>query len=431
MIGKTVSHYKILDKIGQGGMGIVYKAADTKLKRTVALKFLPPELTRDSEAKERFTQEAQAAAALDHPNICIIHEIDEAEGQTFISMAYIEGQSLKGRIESGPMEIREVLDIAVQVAEGLKEAHEKGIVHRDIKPGNILVTKKGQVKITDFGLAKLEWGVNLTKTAAILGTVAYMSPEQAKGEKVDQRTDIWSWGAMLYEMLTQKLPFKSPKDQATIYSILHEEPKPVSNLREDLPQNLERLIKKALEKEPSRRYQRISKILEDMNALRAKLRDKSLETQKAESKPSIAVLPFVDMSPQKDQEYFCDGIAEELINALTHIKDLHVVARTSAFSFKGEKLDVREIGRKLNVNTVLEGSLRKAGSRVRITSQLINVEDGYHLWSDKFDRELDDIFAIQDEISEAIVDNLKVTLLRREKEAVRKRYTDDLEAYSL
>jgi serine/threonine protein kinase/Tfp pilus assembly protein PilF len=431
MIGKTVSHYKILDKIGQGGMGIVYKAADTKLKRTVALKFLPPELTRDSEAKERFTQEAQAAAALDHPNICTIHEIDEAEGQTFISMAYIEGQSLKERIESGPMEVKEVLDIAVQVAEGLKEAHEKGIVHRDIKPGNILVTKKGQVKITDFGLAKLEWGVDLTKTAAIMGTVAYMSPEQAKGEKVDQRTDIWSWCAMLYEMLTQKLPFKSPKDQATIYSILHEEPKPVSNLREDLPQNLERIIKKALEKEPSRRYQKVSEILGDMNALRAKLRDNSLETQKAESKPSIAVLPFVDMSPQKDQEYFCDGIAEELINALTHIKDLHVVARTSAFSFKGEKLDVREIGKKLNVNTVLEGSLRKASSRVRITAQLINVEDGYHLWSDKFDRELDDIFTIQDEISEAIVNNLKVTLLRREKEAVRKRYTDDLEAYSL
>jgi serine/threonine protein kinase len=431
VIGKTISHYKILDKIGQGGMGVVYKAEDTKLKRTVALKFLPQELTRDSEAKERFIQEAQAAAALDHPNICTVHEIDEAEGQTFISMAYIDGQSLKERIKSGPLEVREVLDTAVQVVEGLKEAHDKGIVHRDIKPGNIMVTEKGKAKITDFGLAKLEWGVDLTKTATIMGTVAYMSPEQARGEKVDQRTDIWSLGAMLYEMLTQRHPFKSPKDQTTIYSILHEEPKPVTNLREDLPQDLENIIKKSLEKEPSRRYQRIIDILSALTALRVKLGDKSLEQKTAESKPSIAVMPFIDMSPQKDQEYFCDGIAEELINALTHIKDLHVVARTSAFSFKDAKLDVREIGRKLNVNTVLEGSIRKAGNRVRITSQLINVEDGYHLWSDKFDRDLDDIFAIQDEISEAIVDNLKVTLLKREKEAVLKRYTDNPEAYSL
>jgi len=235
LIGKTISHYKILEKIGQGGMGVVYKAEDTKLKRTLALKFLAPELTRDSSFKERFIQEAQAAAALDHPNICTVYEIDEAEGKTFIALAYIKGHSLKEKIASGPLNLDEVLDIANQTALGLQEAHEKGIVHRDIKPANIMLTEKGQVKIMDFGLAKLEWGVDLTKTATIMGTVAYMSPEQAKGEKVDHRTDLWSFGAMLYEMLTGKRPFKSAHDQAVFYSILHEEPERMTKLRQEIP----------------------------------------------------------------------------------------------------------------------------------------------------------------------------------------------------
>ena len=431
MIGKTISHYKILEKIGEGGMGVVYKAEDTKLKRTIALKFLPSELTRDQEARDRFMKEAQAAAALDHPHICTVHEIDEVDGKTFIAMAYIEGQSLKEKIKAGPLEIDEVVDIALQVAEGLKEAHDKGITHRDIKPANIMLTEKGQAKIMDFGLAKLEWGADLTKTATILGTVAYMSPEQARGEKVDLRTDIWSLGCVLYEMLSGLRPFKSEKDQAAIYAILNETPQRLKNLRKELPQELESTVNKCLEKDPDKRYQKASEIAADLSSLQKKLKSEMTEKKPAETKPSIAVLPFVDMSPQKDQEYFCAGIAEELINALTHIKDLRVVARTSAFAFRGEKIDVREIGKKLNVSTVLEGSIRKAGNRIRITTQLINVEDGYHLWSEKFDREMEDIFAIQEEISMAIVSHIKVKLMAHEKGAIEKRPTDDLEAYNL
>ena len=431
MIGKTISHYKILEKVGEGGMGVVYKAEDTKLKRTIALKFLPRELMRDQEARDRFMKEAQAAAALDHPHICTVHEIDEVDGKTFIAMAYIEGQSLKEKIEAGQMEIDDVVEVAFQVAGGLKEAHDKGIIHRDIKPANIMLTEKGQAKIMDFGLAKLEWGVNLTKTATILGTVAYMSPEQARGEKVDHRTDIWSLGCVLYEMITGQRPFKSDKDQAAIYAILNEAPQPLANLKKELTQELEQTVNKCLEKNPDKRYQDANEIIDDLSSLQKKLKFETTESQPAEKKPSIAVLPFVDMSPQKDQEYFCDGIAEELINALTHIKDMRVVARTSAFSFKRKELDIREIGRKLNVEMVLEGSVRKAGNRLRITAQLINVADGYHLWSERFDRELSDVFAIQDEISLAITDKMKLKLLGEERERIVKRYTEDLDAYSL
>jgi len=432
MIGKAISHYKILEKIGEGGMGVVYKAEDTKLKRSVALKFLPPEWTRDQEAKQRFIQEAQAAAALDHSNICTVYEIDEVDGKTFIAMAYIQGQNLKDRLASGLIEIGEAQNIASRIAEGLKEAHDKGIIHRDIKPANIMLTKTGQVKIMDFGLAKLEWGVDLTKTATIMGTVAYMSPEQAKGEAVDRRTDIWSLGATLYEMLASERPFRGSHDQAAFYSILNEEPEAVSKLREGVPKELDSIVQKALKKDPSDRYVGMQDFISDLRSVASASQpsEQSLKISMEEKAPSIAVLPFLDMSPQKDQEYFCDGLAEELINALTQVKDLRVVARTSAFSFKGEKIDVREIGKKLTVKTVLEGSIRKAGNRLRITAQLINVDDGYHLWSEKFDRDLEDIFAIQDEISLAIVTRLKDKLLGSEKVAVLKRHTENPKAYT-
>ncbi len=420
---KTITgKYKILTELGRGGMGIVYKAKDTNLKRNVALKFLPVELIQDREAKKRFIKEAQAAAALNHPNICIIHEIDEANDSTFIAMEFIEGQTLKEMIESGPLEIEEAVKIITQVAEGLSEAHAKGIVHRDIKPANIMLTKKGHVKIVDFGLAKLSWGVDLTKTSTIMGTAAYMSPEQARGDKVDHRTDIWSLGAMLYEVLSGERPFKKDHEQALIYSILNEKLKSLSRIRSDVPSYLENVLSKAMEKDILKRYQSVDDFIHDIEHPRS--------FPSSKENKSIAVLPFVDMSPKKDQEYFCDGIAEELINALVHIKYLRVVARTSAFAFKGKNLDVREIGEKLNVSTILEGSIRKSGNRIRVTAQLIHVGDGYHLWSEKFDRELEDIFAIQDEISMAIVDHLKVKLLAKEKAAIEKKPTNDLEAYN-
>ena len=431
---KTVSHYKIIEKIGEGGMGIVYKAQDTKLKRTVALKFLPPELTRDPEAKERFIQEAQAASALQHNNVATIHEINETEeGQMFICMDCYEGEILKNKIQKGSLKLEEAIDIAIQIAEGFKKAHEKGIVHRDIKPANILITDDGVVKILDFGLAKLKGQARLTKIGTTVGTVAYMSPEQVKGEDVDHRTDIWSLGVVLYEMITGQLPFKGEYDQAIIYSIMNEEPEPMTGLRIGVPIELERIVNKTLAKNPKERYQRISELLVDLKVLSKKVETGETITSSSgeKRKPSIAVLPFIDMSPKKDQEYFCEGMAEELINALTKVAKLQVASRTSAFQFRGKGYDISEIGRKLNVQSILEGSIRKAGDKLRITAQLVSVSDGYHIWSEKYDRDLEDIFAIQDEISLMIVENLKVKLLEKEKTKLLRRYTENQEAYDL
>ncbi len=415
--------YEICQKIGKGGMGIVYKAKDTKLDRSVALKFLSSYLTRDADAKQRFIQEAQAAAALNHPNICTIYEVDEANDQIFISMEYIEGQTLKEKLLSGLLDIDESVDIAIQVAQGLDKAHKKGIIHRDIKPANVIINYDGLAKITDFGLAKLTGGVDLTKTSTFMGTVAYMSPEQAKGEDVDLRTDIWSLGAMFYEMLAGERPYQKSHDQALIYSILHDDPKPIAMFRHDTPIHVNQVVEKALEKDPARRYQNTQEFIQDLQKSR-------LITPEVAA-TSIAVLPFVDMSAKKNQEYFCDGMAEELINALSRVERLKVASRTSSFQFKGQVYDIKEIGRKLRVQTILEGSVRKAGNRLRITAQLVDAENGYHIWSDKYDRESKDVFAIQDEISVAIIENLKVKLLGKEKLALVKHHTKDPRAYNL
>ncbi|MHC4538156.1 MAG: protein kinase domain-containing protein [Planctomycetota bacterium] len=466
MIGQTISHYRILEKIGEGGMSVVYRAEDIKLRRHVALKFPSEQVLADEAKKARFIQEARASAALDHPNICTLHEIDEAGGKTFISMAYVDGQSLYEKIKSGPLSIDEAVNISIQAAQGLYEAHEKGIVHRDLKSGNIMVTHSGQVKIMDFGLAKLAGETTetrLTRQGAIMGTVDYMSPEQARGEPVDYRTDIWSLGVVIYEMLAGELPFKGGNAQAVIHSILYEEPNSLRELRRDVPATLEQTVLKMIQKDPSSRPDSMKAVIADLESLgpRSSLSKEHVIPRRIrrttvgvlvgilaclgilalfilgpwatqeEGLSSIAVLAFEDMSQDKDQEYFCDGMAEELINALSQIKDLRVIARTSAFSFKGKNVPVRDIGSQLNVATILEGSIRRAGDKLRVTAQLIDTTDGHHLWSQRYDRDMGDVFAIQDEITLAIVDKLTPTLLGEEKASLIKRQPVDLETYNL
>jgi serine/threonine protein kinase/Tfp pilus assembly protein PilF len=397
------------------------------------LKFLTSKALGSDEEEKRFLHEAQAAAALNHPNIATIHEIDEFEGDTFIAMEYCEGETLKEKVRSGPLKIEKAVNIAVQVAEGLQHAHNKGIIHRDIKSDNVMVTEEGQVKIMDFGLAKMSGASMVTKEGTTLGTIAYMSPEQARGETVDFRTDIWSLGVVLYEMLTGQMPFKGEYEQAVIYSILNVDPEPLTGIRTGISIDLEQIIKKALSKSADERYQKTETILDDFKKVKKalELQTSKLKDAEEELKPSIAVLPFANMSADPEQEYFCDGMSEEIINALTQLENLKVIARTSAFVFKGKHEDIREIGRKLDVETILEGSVRKAGNRLRITAQLIKTSDGSHIWSERYDREMEDVFDIQDEISLAIVENLKVKLLGKEEAAIVKRYTENVEAYML
>jgi len=411
-------------------MGLVYKAEDTKLERTVAIKLLPHNISANSVESQRFKLEAKAAAALNHPNITTIYAIEEFDKEMFIVMEFIDGIELKEKIKTAPMATDEAINIANQIAEGLEVAHKKSIVHRDIKSSNIMITKDGKVKIMDFGLAKIKGETELTKIGSIIGTAAYMSPEQTKGDNVDHRTDIWSFGVVLYEMLTGQLPFRGDYEQAVIYSILNDEPESVTELRDDVPNKLLKILEKTLQKEANARYQNIKDMSANLGKVPGTPLSERIEKEEKKS-PSIAVLPFVNTSADPENEYFSDGLAENIINALTKLKDFRVAARTSAFSFKGKNLDIRDIGKKLSVETVLEGSVRKAGNRLRITAQLTSVVDGYHLWSEQFDREMADIFDIQDEITLTIVEKLKVELLGVEKKALVKRHTDNLEAYHL
>jgi serine/threonine protein kinase/Tfp pilus assembly protein PilF len=458
MIGKLISHYRIIEKIGAGGMGEVYLAEDLRLERKVAIKFLPQHLTKDKENVERFEREAKATAALYHPNIITIYEIAEDDNQTFIVMEYIDGQSLRTKIENGFSELDEILDITKQICGGLSEAHKADIVHRDIKPENILIDRSGHVKILDFGLAKLKGVSKLTKETSTLGTIHYMSPEQVQGQEVNHRSDIWSLGIVFYEMLTRKLPFKGDYEQAVIYSIMNDEPESPSNIKYEIPVELDPIIKKILNKNPQQRYQNIDGLISDLDALNADRKSNytSKEKDKNQSKKSrrniilgltvfisiiivaigyiflnkspetnrvidsVAVLPLENMSGDPDQEYFSDGMTEALITELSRIKALKVISRTSVMRFKNTQKPIPEIAKQLNVEAVIEGSVLKAGDKVRITAQLIDATSDKHLWAESYERDMREILSLQKEVAKTIASQIKATLAPSEKNELSK-----------
>lgn len=463
MIGRTVSHYKILQHLGGGGMGVVYKAQDLKLDRPVALKFLPPDLTRDPEAKQRFVHEAKAASALDHPNICNVHDIGETDdGQIFIVMAYYEGETLKKKIERGALRIDEAVGIAMQIAQGLSKAHEHDIIHRDIKPANVMVTSDGVAKIVDFGLAKLTGRTLLTKAGSTVGTAAYMSPEQARGESLDHRTDIWSLGVTFYEMLTGKRPFESDYEQALVYSILNEDPRPMRELRCEVPEALEKICRRGMAKEPSDRYQSAAELIADLVSFKTGTelseRTRKLPVRKrrmlysgaavivgivaivgilyspghAEAIDTVAVLPFVNASNNPDIEYLCDGLTEAVLEDLDRAPGIRkVIANNSVMQYKNKAIVPAEVSRKLNVAALVISHLNQRGDELTVSVELVNGKDGSRIWGGQYNRSFSQLSTLHKEISGSITENLHLSGRGLPASRETRQYTQNPEAYRL
>jgi TolB-like protein/Tfp pilus assembly protein PilF/predicted Ser/Thr protein kinase len=467
-IGQTISHYRILKRLGEGGMGVVYEAADTRLERTVALKFLHQQAMESKEARLRLINEAKAAAALQHANICTVHEIGEAEGQIFIAMAYLQGQSLSEKISTGPLLPAEAVELAIQIGQGLQAAHVQGIVHRDLKPANIMVTDQGQAVVMDFGLAQKADVTRLTRTGTTVGTAAYMSPEQVRGEAVDQKADIWALGAVLYEALTGRQPFEGDNVPALMYSVLNTEPALPSTGRTDVPKGLDAIVAKTLAKAADQRYQQMADLIEDLQALRddpaafpAGKRPRRRLTRgqrltrygalaavlllvcglgwhfwpgRGPHGPliaSLAVLPLTNLSGGEEHDDYADGLTMELTSVLGRIADLRVVSRRSAMRYKGSDKSVADIAQDLHVDALVEGSIQLAANRLYITAQLIDAAKDKILWSDSFDGDLRDVMNLQREMARQIARNLMVQLTPSEEALLAERRRVDPEVYAL